>query len=142
MVGSLRRGGWLLLEDFDNGLQPSACLDGHRAEHQRANKLRHGFLALLSQRGVCPEYGRSLPRLLRARGLSEVLADAYFPVALPAGAALDRANISQVKDGLIAQGLATAQEISEHLAAIDAGQLDIATPPLISARGRQGRATD
>ncbi|MGH3946333.1 MAG: hypothetical protein ACRDSI_14990, partial [Pseudonocardiaceae bacterium] len=61
--------------------------------------------------------------MLRARGLSEVAADAYFPVALPAGAALDRANISQVRDVLVAQGLATPEEIAEHLAAIDAGEL-------------------
>lgn len=142
MVESLRPGGWLLIEDFDGALQPLACVDGQRPEHRRANKLRHGFMALLSQHGLQLEYGRSLPRLLRARGLSEVSADAYFPVAVPAGAALDKANISQVRDGLITQGLATAEEISEHLAAIDAGLLDITTPPLISAWGRQGQPTN
>jgi hypothetical protein len=38
--------------------------------------------------------------------------------------------------------VATVEEISEHLAAIDAGLLGITTPPLISAWGRQGRPTD
>ncbi|MGH3945520.1 MAG: hypothetical protein ACRDSI_10815, partial [Pseudonocardiaceae bacterium] len=60
---------------------------------------------------------------------------------LPAGAALDRANISQVRDVLVAQGLATPEEIAEHLAAIDAGELDIATPTLISVWGRRSCPT-
>lgn len=141
MVAALRPGAWLLIEDFDSALQPLACLDGGLPAQHRANKLRDGFLALLSQRGVDLEYGRSLPRRLRAQGLSEVSADAYFPVALPAGAALDRANISQVRDVLVAQGLATPEEIAEHLAAIDAGELDIATPPLISVWGRRSCPT-
>jgi hypothetical protein len=34
---------------------------------------------------------------------------------------------------LITHGSATAEEIPEHLAAIDAGLLDITTPPFISA---------
>jgi hypothetical protein len=58
-------------------------------------------------------------------------------VALAAGAALDAANVMQVRDGLVAQGRATADEVERHLAALAEGRLDIAVPPLVSAWGRR-----
>ena len=82
------------------------------------------------------EYGRKLPRLLREAGLEDVGADAYFPVALSAGSRLEHSNISQVRDGLVAQGLSTDEEVDAHLAAVDSGKLDLSTPPLVSAWGR------
>jgi SAM-dependent methyltransferase len=138
MVASLRPGGWLLVEDFDVALQPFACPDARGPDQELANKIRHGFRALLRSRGVDLEYGRTLPRLLRQAGLREVGADAYFPVALEAGRALERSNVNQVREGLVAQGLATAEEVERHLAAVDRGDLDLATPPLFSTWGRRG----
>jgi hypothetical protein len=58
-------------------------------------------------------------------------------VALPAAAALEIANVRQVEAALISQGRATAEEVDAHLRAVAAGQLDIATPPLVSAWGRR-----
>jgi SAM-dependent methyltransferase len=136
MVGSLRPGGWLLLEDADFSLQPTACLDPHLPEHHRANKLRAGFVGLLIQRGIDLEYGRKLPRLLREAGLTKVGADAYFPVALPVVGTLEIANMTQIRDGLIGQGLANAEEIDAHIATIADGKLDLTAPPLISAWGQ------
>jgi len=57
---------------------------GWRGQQQLANKLKHGFRALLAQRGVDLAYGRTLPRLLRDAGLSEVQSAAYFPIGGPA----------------------------------------------------------
>jgi SAM-dependent methyltransferase len=137
MAASLRPGGCLLIEDFDVALQPLACPDAAGPDQALANRIRAGFVALLGQRGVDLEYGRKLPGILRALGLADVAADAYFPVALPAGAALDAANVAQVRDGLVAQGHATGEEIERHLAALAEGQLDVAVPPLVSAWGRR-----
>jgi SAM-dependent methyltransferase len=137
MVASLRPGGRLLIEDFDVALQPLACPAATGPDQELANRIRAGFVALLAQRGVDLEYGRKLPGLLRALGLAEVAADAYFPVALPAGAALGAANVMQVRDGLVAQGHATGEEIDRHLAALAEGRLDIAVPPLVSVWGRR-----
>jgi hypothetical protein len=81
-------------------------------------------------------YGRKLPRLLTDEGLVEVTADAYLPVAHPAMGALDFANTEQVRDALLGQGLATADEIDTHLEAIRPG-LGLASPPLVSAWGRR-----
>jgi hypothetical protein len=75
--------------------------------------------------------------LLREAGLRDVRADAYFPITGPACAVLERATVLQIRDRLLAAGLATDAEIEQHLAAVDAGELDLATAPLISASGRR-----
>jgi SAM-dependent methyltransferase len=137
MISTLRPGGWVLIEDFDPALQPLACVDIVSPEQERANKVREGFRSLLVQRGADLEFGRRLPRLLREAGLMDVAADAYMPLALAAGAELEEANISQVREGLIAGGHATSDEIDAHLLAVQSGRLDVTTPPLISAWGRR-----
>ena len=63
-------------------------------------------------------------------------ADAYMPVSLPAVGALDLSKFGQLHDALLAQGLATAEEIDGHRAAVDRG-IGWASPPLISAWGRK-----
>ena len=74
MAGALRRGGWLLIEDFDPTMQPFACPDDHGPKQQLANKVRDGFRVLLARRGADLEFGRRLPRLLRDAGLVDVAA--------------------------------------------------------------------
>jgi SAM-dependent methyltransferase len=137
MVAALRPGGWLLVEDFDPGMQRFACPDAYGPEQRLANKVRDGFRSLLAERGADLEFARRLPRLLRAAGLVEVEADAYIPLALPAGVELEKANVNQVRDQLIARGHATNEEIEAYLAALEARRLDVATAPLISVWGRR-----
>jgi SAM-dependent methyltransferase len=137
MVQALRPGGWLLVEDADPALQPLICPDEYGPEQELANRLRTGFRQLLRQRGADLAYGRRLPRLLRAAGLADVEADAYFPITSPACDVLETATVEQVRDKLVAEGLATDEEIERHLATIAAGRLDLATSPMISAWGRR-----
>lgn len=137
MAAALRPGGWLVIEDFDVALQPRAVIDPSRPDHDVANRIRAGFEALLAQRGVDLEYGRKLPRLLREVGLTDVAADAYMPVALPAVAALEEANVYQVRRALIDERHATSAEISMYVDALRRGVFDLATPPMITAWGRR-----
>ncbi|WP_060888801.1 methyltransferase [Streptomyces scabiei] len=137
MTEALRPGGWLLLEDADPALQPLICPDESGPAQRLANKLRHGFRALLAESGAELSYGRRLPRLLREAGLTDVRADAYFPVSGPACSALEAATVRQVRDRLVAGGHATPVEIDTHLAHVAAGELDLATSPMISAWGRR-----
>jgi SAM-dependent methyltransferase len=136
MVSALRPGGILLIEDFDIDLQTMLCPDAHGPEQLLANRIKDAFRALLYDRGVDPTFGRRLPRLLRHHGLLDVRADAYFPLALPAVTALERANTAQVRDNLIAHGGVTAADVDRFLDLLDTGNLDLATAPLISATGR------
>ncbi|MFE3828602.1 class I SAM-dependent methyltransferase [Streptomyces sp. NPDC059092] len=137
MVQALRPGGLLLLEDADPGLQPLLCPDESGPEQRLANRLRSGFRTLMAARGADLTYGRTLPRLLREAGLDEVRADAYFPITSPACAVLEAATVRQIRGRLVAEGLATDEEIDRHLANVTAGRLDLATAPMISAWGRR-----
>ena len=140
MVAALKPGGWLLLEEADPGLQPLVCPDESGPEQVLANKLKHGFRVLLAERRVDLAYGRTLPRLLRDAGLSNVCSEGYFPMGGPACSELERATIEQVRDRLVAAGIATDAELEEHLANVATGRLDLATSPMVSAWGRKPEA--
>ena len=51
--------------------------------------------------------------------------------------ALELATVAQVRDRLVAGGLATEAEIEEHLVNVRTGRLDLATSPMVSAWGRR-----
>ncbi|MFJ8789579.1 methyltransferase [Streptomyces sp. NPDC102462] len=140
MIQALRPGGRLLIEDADPALQPLICPDEYAPEQQLANRLRKGFRRLLAERGADLSYGRRLPRLLREAGLRDVQADAYFPLTSPACAALESATVRQIRDRLVATGLATDEDIDQHLANVAAGGMDLATAPMISAWGRKAQS--
>jgi hypothetical protein len=134
MTGALRPGGWLLLEDADLSLQPLACPDETGPAEQLANKIRRASVGL---RGDNLAFGRTLPRLLRGAGLTEVGADAYLPIAGPDSARLEQTMIERQRDRLLAAGLLTAAEIDRHLADVAAGRLDLTTFTVVSAWGRK-----
>jgi len=137
MVSVLRPGGWLVLEEADPALQPLACIDDSGPPQQLANRLKAGFRRLMADRGVDLAYGRTLPRRLREAGLVDVAADAWFPITGPACVELERTTVEQIRDRLLDAGLATADEIEQHLANLSAGLLDVATSPMITAWGRR-----
>src|SRR5665647_313396 len=137
MVAALKPGGWILLEEADPALQPLVCPDETGAEQELANKVKRGFRTLLEAHGVDLAYGRTLPRLLRNVGLIEVQSDAFFPMGGPACTELERATVEQVRDALIAAGIATEAEIELHLLNVASGRLDLATSPMVSAWGRK-----
>jgi hypothetical protein len=74
---------------------------------------------------------------MRAAGLVDVQADAYFAVSLPSVAALDQANARQIREDIVRRGQVSAEEVDTYLALVAAGHLDLTTPPLVSAWGRR-----
>jgi SAM-dependent methyltransferase len=137
MAGALRPGGVLVVEDVDPEMQPLSCPDEQTDEHRRANRLRRGFRTLLARRGADVAYGRTLPRRLRAAGLTDVRADAYFPLDTPDCADLEAATVRLIRDDLIAAGLATAAEIDRHLEYVAGNPGQFATSAMVTARGRK-----
>ncbi|MFE9024098.1 methyltransferase domain-containing protein [Streptomyces sp. NPDC007808] len=137
MIDALAPGGRLLIEDTDLALQPLLCPDEHGPAQQLANRLRDGVRSLLADNGSELSFGRGLPRLLRDAGLLRVAADAYFPLASPACAALESATIRALRDQLVTSGHATHQDIDRHLANVAADGMDLAAAPMISAWGRK-----
>ena len=132
----MKPGGWLVVEDFDVSVQPWACPDAATPEEDRANRVREGFIELLVRRGVDLSFGRTLRRRLRGLGLVDVGAEAFAPVAVPSTRRLELANTLRVREALV--GLGLGPDVDAHLAALAAGTIDIATPPLVTAWGRRG----
>ncbi len=137
MVSTLRPGGWLLVEDYDVSLQPLICPDEVTPDQRLANAVKAEFRQLLLERGADTELGRRLPRMLRDAGLTHVEADAYFPLALPAVAVLESANVRQVRGALIERGNLSVADVDRYLELASTAELDLATPPLVSAWGRR-----
>ncbi|MDG4799930.1 methyltransferase domain-containing protein [Micromonospora sp. WMMD980] len=133
MTAALRPGGWLVVEDADTELQSLACLG---PAQRRVNRLRRAVRELLTRRGADLRFGRTLPRALRAAGLVEVTATGCFPIGGVACDRLEAATVRMVRGELLAAGLADDVEIDAHLAAVEAGELDLTLAPLISAWGR------
>jgi hypothetical protein len=137
MVAALRPGGWLLIEDYDVGLQPLLCPDEVGADQRLANRVKAEFRQLLLDRGADIGLGRRLPRMFRDAGLVQVGADAYFPLALPGVGVLESANVRQVRDGLVARGSLSEADVDRYLELVGSSALDLATAPLVSAWGRR-----
>ena len=136
MAQALRPGGWLLTESADPLLQPLACPDETGAAQALANKLRHAIWAVETHSGQ-KRFGRMLPRLLHAAGLTDVQAEVRFPFGGPDPIRLQRTLIARRGDRLIDAGLTTRQEIDQHLADLTAGALDLTAFPVVSAWGRK-----
>lgn len=137
MIDALRPGGWLVIEDADPALQPLACPDEQGPDEALANRLRTRIRTLMTERGADLAYGRTLPRLLRESNLTDVGAEAYFPIASPACAVLETATLQHVRDQLLAAELATPDEIETHLTNLAHGDLDLMLAPMITAWGRK-----
>ncbi len=139
MVDALHPGGWLLVEDADPQLQPLACLEENTDPQRLATRIRIGFRLLMAELGVDLAFGRTLPRLLRESGLTDVHADGYFPVTSPASRDLETATVVQLRDRLESSGAATGDELDRHLTNLREGLVDVTTAPLISAWARKPR---
>ncbi len=139
LVQTLRPGGWLVIEDADTQLQPLVCPDEYGPQQELANRVQTAIRSLLAARGADLAFGRTLPRLFRETGLTDVRADGFFPFSTPVRQVLQAATVRQVRDGLLAAGLVSAADVEQHLADLATGTLDLATAPLISAWGRKPR---
>ena len=137
MIDVLRPGGWLVLEDADPALQPLACPDERGPAEELANRVRSVIRTLMAERGADLMYGRTLPRLLREAALTQVSAEAYFPIAAPACSVLEAATVRHVREQLFTGGLATSDEIELHLDDLVRGKLDLMLAPMITAWGRK-----
>lgn len=137
LVRSLRPGGWVVIEDFDN-----LFLDvGSAATPEQAvvRKVALAFKRLLQGRGADLAYARRLPDLLRARGLRDIAGEGrmVFGTGGSAAARLAAANYSQVAEEMIGQSLCSSSELRSALDLLEDPRFGVATHLLISAWGRR-----
>ena len=139
LVAALRPGGWLLIEDGDGVLTCESCLDPQTDDELLANRMRAGLIELLAERGVDFTFARSLVRIFTGEGLVDVAGDGYVGLSDHVRV-LERANVLQLREMLVAGGYATDPEIERFLVWLDEPHPFLATPFIFSAWGRRPAA--
>jgi hypothetical protein len=137
LVASLRPGGWIMIEDFDNMfLDVSSAATPEQAVMR---KVALAFKRLLQDRGADLAYARRLPDLLRDRGLTDVAGEGrmVFGSGGSAASRLAAANYSQVAQEMVRQGLCSSDELRSALELLNDPGVGVATNLLVSAWGRR-----
>jgi SAM-dependent methyltransferase len=134
LLGALRPGGWLLIEEFDS-VSVSPDPESFADESLLAT---HGAMTrVLRERGVDRAYGRRLVGRLRGLGLVDVGAEARM-FMLQGGsppARLLRATFCRLREAMIDAGYVTAQEFARDLARLADPDFLMPSPALWSAWG-------
>jgi ubiquinone/menaquinone biosynthesis C-methylase UbiE len=136
LVGALKPGGHLLVEDFDavvqDGWETQTPADTHFRRVHRA------LQELLRRRGGDIRYARRLPRMLADAGLADVAAEGRFVLGRAArrGAEAMRANFVQARAEMVAAGLVSDADVDRAIASLDGADFPV-LPLLLSAWGRR-----
>jgi SAM-dependent methyltransferase len=134
MIAATKPGGWVLVEDLD--WATAVVLDPPSDVHRRvAGAIR----SLLCRHGYDPHYGRSLPRRLRAAGLSAVgtRAESIQVDADPvAGIPQWELLADQFAPHLVSSGLVDQHDLDEFHALLHDGHTVCFAPLMVSCWGR------
>lgn len=138
MIGALKPGGWLLLEDFDFTWLPFAPACGPE-DASLFTKVIKAFHDVLGESDVDLAYGRHLYSRLRTAGLVDVHVEAHVQISAGGspGCRLQRANIEQLREHLVRRELLDDQDIGRVCKLLDDPAFSVNSYPLISARGRR-----
>ena len=132
LVGALKPGGWLLVEDYDwtsYGTDPVS---------DTLERVRGATLEFMSEAGFDPYLGRTLFSALERRGLADVSAEGRL-LAMHTdhpGAAFYRLSLVSLREAIAQRGTVTEAEIDEAIAAIDSGDLVLVSPTMVAVWGR------
>lgn len=135
LVGAVRLGGWLLVEDLDwaTPIAPHAAPEATRLAAE-------AVLRALGARGYDPRYGRRLPSLLRREGLAEVTS-----IARPIGGRRDEPAweglVDRLAPALLGRRLLDRGDLDTLLGTDLQGIHECVTPVVISAWGHRERPT-
>lgn len=135
MIGSLKPGGWLLVEEFDGlSVLPNLTPDSVVQEPRLSRALRQVLIA----RGVDMGYGRSLPQRLRVQGLVNIGAEASMSLwnGHSAGKSLFKLNFEEMADAILRAGLMTEAEFEADLKRVDDSDFVMPSPLMWSVWGQ------
>lgn len=135
LVRALAPGGWLVVEDFDwstaTVVDPPSPVLTRVAEACRAAFTRHAYDA---------EYGRRLPRALRAAGLVDVrthAASAQVSADREHGVPQWELLVAQLGPALLAHGLVSPSDLQEFARLCHEGDTVFFAPLMVSCAGRR-----
>lgn len=141
LVGALRPGGWLLIEDFDPHVVDPTFPTSDRAAAAVLQRMADVLLQLLVLRGAPLRWGRGLYQRLRAEVLVQVGMEGHLAIWTGGspGARLMRANYEQIRAEALERGLITEHEIEAVLALLEDPGVAISSPIMFSAWGQRAR---
>jgi len=135
LATALAPGGWLLVEDFD--WTTAMVIDPPARVHTR---VAEACLSFLLAHGYDPQYGRRLPRAMRAAGLAGVRTSA---VSMQVDADPEHGVpqwellVDQLAPGLLAAGLVTEEDLRGFAELLHDGDTVVLAPLMVSCWGRR-----
>jgi hypothetical protein len=138
LVAALRPSGWLVIEEFDGRIIDRTIPTADAADAECYRTMVRAVARLMDERGFEPDWPRLLYRRLRAAGLIEVGMEGHLAVREggDAGARLDAANFTQVREEAVAKGLITRAEVDGLLERLAARDFAVFSPLMFTAWGR------
>ena len=137
MIESLKPGGWIVVEEFDNlSILPNSNVNPGEEELKVINVA----LRVLTARGIELRYGRWLPRQLRQLGLRNISAEASVSVwhGDSPGTRLYKLSFEELADPILRSGLISAAEFETDLRRLDEREFVMPSPMMWTAWGRFG----
>jgi SAM-dependent methyltransferase len=136
MISALKRGGWLVVEDYDSASMPP---DPSVSPGEVRSETHVAMMRFFEDRGMSRRYGRLLFGQLRAHGLISLGAEGrvFMWQRGSPGASLMRANYEHVRQALIEGDYVARQQLEEDLERLDDPGYMIPSPILWSAWGRR-----
>lgn len=142
LVAALRPGGWLVVEDFDNGtLRADPAINAIETPLTGTYAVR----TFMARNGSEDHFwGRHLYGEFRRRGLMQLQADGRTLMwdRRNAGSALQRVNFDQLGPQLIAANLITPEQLIADRAKLDSEEYAQPAPIMWSVAGRKPSAAD
>jgi len=137
LVGALKPGGWIVIEDFDAlSMPPDSSAMPCELQLAAADAMRR----YMDRGGVDARFGRSLYGRFRALGLAQIGAEGRVLMfdRDNGGAALMRVNFEQVGDQLVAAGFISAEQLRADIARLDTADYVAPSPVMWTVVGRKG----
>ena len=131
LVAALRPGGWLLLEEHDIFPITATASAAYARVWQAMGQA-------IAAAGARPDWGRQLPSLLTAHGLSEISAEVDVPLFRGASPMAEfwRLSLTQLREPVIAVG-ASEQDVDDVLAMLTDTTHWFMGPAIVAAWGRR-----
>ena len=135
MIESLKPGGWIVVEEFDNvSILPNSNANPGEEELNVINVA----LRVLTARGIELRYGRWLSRQLRQLGLSNVGAEASVSMwqGDSPGTRLYKLSFEELADPILRSGLISEAEFETNMRRLDDWDFVMPSPMMWTAWGR------
>jgi SAM-dependent methyltransferase len=144
MIGALKPGGWILVEELDasgEAADPSAGV----ARRELYERVLGAIFDFVGESGIDTRFGARLPALLRASGLRSVRAEGrirFFRGGPEGPASPHLSAFDELRERVVASGRVGNEEFGAFLALADDPEFAWREGPLVSAWGQRPPSAD